>query len=318
MNITFNDAILNKKMITKEINRVYLLVMNSNHEVLITYKDSKISLPFFDEDNNELINAELLNNMEPFITIQDYQYHYPLKNGLKPNYLLNAKCYVVNENDINKNDSEFYHLFEINRELDFHRDVNYFYYDDRILKTILETYLRQISYIFYDPTYYRDYLKSYYYYLSDNTKKAQKAREFFVDNFVGHTLSNEICSGSYDYISNLVDNINIINSRYASIHLTSATGLNNGNKDWYADVLGTYQDDMGNDKILSLYILKSILGRDYSIYLVNESEDIKDDSGNIIGNYIGLPEFYIKGDIDRLLDITIEEQKNKMLVLNNE
>ncbi len=75
---------------------------------------------------------------------------------------------------------------------------------------------------------------------------------------------------------------------------------------------------MGNDNILSLYFLKSILGRDYNIYLVNEYEDIKDDSGNIIGNYIGLPEFYIKGDIDRLLDITIEEQKNKMLVLNNE
>ena len=180
MNITFNDAVLNKKMIAKEINRVYLLVMNGNHEVLITHKDSKISLPFFDEDNNELIDNELLNNMELFITIQDYQYHYPLKNGLRPHYLLNARCYVVNENDINRNDSKFYHLFEINHEMDMHRDNRYFYYDDRILKTILDEYFKKMSYIFYDVNNYRNYLKSYYYTIPIILKKHKKQENFLL------------------------------------------------------------------------------------------------------------------------------------------
>jgi hypothetical protein len=189
MNITFNDALINTRMVSKVINRVYLLVTNKDHEILVTNKDSRITLPFFDdESNNELIDSEILNYRELFITIQDYQYHYPLKNGLKPNYLLNAKCYIVDENDINKDNCEFAHLFEINREMDFHRDANYYYYDDRILKTIVESYFRERSYIFYDPTYYRDYLKSYYHYISDNNSDAQKIREKFVDNFVGKTL----------------------------------------------------------------------------------------------------------------------------------
>lgn len=317
MNITFNDAVLTKNMVTKEINRVYLLVVNENHDVLITTKDSRITLPFFDEnESNELIDINVLNNLDPFITIQDYQYHYPLKKGLRPNYLLNARCYIVNKDEVNKNNCEFAKLFEINHAIDQHRDKYYHHYDDRILKTILEAYFKEISYIFYNPNYYKNYLESYYYYSSDNTQYAKERRKYYVNNFVGMTIIKDICEESYDFINNLVDNINIINDEYATISLKSVNGLNNGNKDWYADILGTYEDKMGCEKTLSLYILRCILGNDYKVYLTNETEEYKDDNGNVIGTYIGFPEFYIKGDINKLLDITLQEQNNKKLILN--
>ena len=320
MNYIFNDAILSKKEINQEINRVFLMVINDKNQFLIKNDFKKMSIAYVDEPSpliDELKEKGILNTSEPLVTIEDYQYRYPLNSLLHPNILLHGKCYVIHSNDILVEGCNFLDLFEINQHIDkYYKEDDCYQYDDRILKILMENYVKDHTSIFYDPEYYRNYLIDHYLDSKDNISTARKIRAKYIDMFYGKELLTTICNDSREYISNLIYNIDIRNKEYASASFSWVKGLYSCAimDDWYADIIATYEDENHNERFLSTFILKNVLGYNYKIYLTNEYDEVKDDNGNVIGEFVGQPELMIKGNVDNLLDIAIRENNNKALV----
>ena len=320
MNYVFNDAVLRKKEISQEINRVFLMVINDKNQFLVKNDFKKMSIAYVDEPNpllDELKEKGILDDSNPLVTIEDYQYRYPYSNLLFANRLLHGKCYVIHSNDILVEGCHFLNLFEINQHIDkYYKPEDFYQYDDRILKILMENYLKDHTSMFFDPEYYREYLIYHYFDSKDNINTARKIRAKYIDMFYGKELLTTICNDSQEYISNLIYNINIRSNNYASASFSWVKGLYScaNMDDWYADIIATYEDENHNERFLSTFILKNILGYDYKIFLTNEYEEIKDDNGNVIGEFIGKPELMIKGNVDNLLDIAIRENDNKALV----
>ncbi len=325
MKVKYNDGALIKKELSQEINQISLLIVNKNDEFLMTFEDGRYVLPSFVIPQNSTFEETLDNisvhffgkkgmiNSKPFVSIEDWQYRYPFHNTFHINRLVNTEAILVQSSkEMNTSNCFYMKLFELIRLFSQNNDQDYYHYDDRTTKTIVGKYLEDNYQMFFDTNNYLRYLKNYYNYESDNNRKQAKVRSFYVDNFAGRSFAEEICTGTKYLISHMLDYLQIIDDSYAKLPLVSISGLNNGNKDWYADLLGIYEET-DEAKIVSLYLLKNLLGFDFKIYLFNDHEEIKNDNGEVIGEYNGFPYFLIKGDMNKLLDVGIKEENNLSL-----
>ena len=326
MDYIFNDAVMSKKEVSFEYNRIMFFIISKDGKITLTCKDSRYSFPYFDVDKNEEysdaldrfnknnLNGYIQKDATPFVRITDYQYRYP-QNNFRLNNLVHINCYLINDpnNNIVIEDSFKMHLFEIQDYLQNNKNNDYYHYDNRIIDTILSYYISQNTEMFFDQKNYKNYLINRHYSKDDDDLRSRYRRKKYIESFIGEATIEGICNDSKLFIQDIFEHLEFINDNYASITMQRVSGLKNSNEDWYADVIGTY-DDNGEERYLSLYILRNILGSSYSIYLTDHNQEFKDENNNVIGSFIGLPVFYIKGDINNLLDIAIREDSNRLVL----